>query len=264
MPTKKFIKKTAKKILRVAKKRYFKGKGYARPNVGRMVKDVAFLKSIVNAEKKRLQVASTTRQVVAQVAGASNSGHYMLDITPTPAQGVSYNQRTGNSIKWHSSFINFQFTHQAATSAPVTLLIQLVKVVGEPYSTLTNALEDYLMPNPFCPSATVYDMYAPRNPNSFRTFRVIRSKKVVVKCDQISGQPMLASVNCSIKLRNHHVKWQNDNITLASGQVFIIIRANTGNSDNTTTWSSGEGVYITTPTTGIQFNYQYQHYFYDN
>lgn len=261
----KFIRKVAKKAGRAVKRRYFKGKGFSKPNVGRMVKDVAFLKSIVNAEKKRLQVASTTRQVVAQVAGASSSGQYMLDITPTPTQGVSYNQRTGNSIKWHSSFINFQFTHQAATSAPVTLLIQIVKVVGEPYATLNpNALEDYLMPNPFCPSSTVYDLYAPRNPNSFKTFRVLRSKKVHVKCDQISGQPMLASVNCGLKLRNHHVKWQNDNTTLASGQVFIIIRANTGNSDNTTTWTGGEGVYITTPTTGIQFNYQYQHYYYDN
>lgn len=264
MPPRKYIKKTAKKILKLAKKRYFKGKGYARPNVSRMVKDVAFLKSIVNAEKKRLQVASTTQQKIAQVNGASSSGHYMLDITPTPQQGTSYNERTGNSIKWHSSYVNFQFTHQVSTSAPVTLLIQMVAVVGEPYSSLTNAIEDFLLPNPFVPSSTVYDIYAPRNTNSFKSFRVIRSKKVVVRCDQISGQPMLSSVNCGFKLRNHHVKWQNDNTTLASGQVFIIIRANNGNLSGTTAWSGGEGVYVGQINTGIQFNYQYQHYYYDN
>lgn len=260
----KFIRKVAKKAGRAVKRRYFKGKGFSKPNVGRMVKDVAFLKSIVNAEKKRLQVASTNQQKIAQVNGATSSGHYMLDITPTPIQGTSYDQRTGNSIKWHSSFVNFQFTHQVSTSAPVTLLIQMVKVVGEPYANLTDALEDFLLPNPFCPSYSIYDMYAPRNPNSFKTFRVIRSKKVVVKCDQISGQPMLSSVNCGFKLRNHHVKWQNDNTTLSQGQVFIIIRANTGNLNGTTAWSGGEGVYIGQINTGIQFNYQYQHYFYDN
>ena len=113
MAYKKFIKRVAKKAGRMIKKRYFKGKGYSRPKIGQMVKDVQFLKSIVNAEKHKQVYASTTETNYVGQVNANSSGHWALDVTPNLTQGVGTSNRIGSSIKWHSSNWRFLFKQRS-------------------------------------------------------------------------------------------------------------------------------------------------------
>lgn len=50
--TRKYVKRTAAKAGRFAKKRYFKGKGYSKPKITQMASDINKLKHLLNVEKK--------------------------------------------------------------------------------------------------------------------------------------------------------------------------------------------------------------------
>ena len=78
------VKKTAQKVGKAVKGRYFKGKGYTKPRYSNIVSDVMLLKKMVNAEKKRLP--GNWSGVVGQVSGATGSGHLLLDVTPNPVR----------------------------------------------------------------------------------------------------------------------------------------------------------------------------------
>jgi hypothetical protein len=95
MPFKR-MKAIARKVGRVVKKRYFKGKGYGNPKLGRMTKDIMFLKGIVNAEKKRITISQTAQIGPAQVFANSN-GNIVTDITPIPVQNSTFTGRNGDA-----------------------------------------------------------------------------------------------------------------------------------------------------------------------
>ncbi|MEO5351346.1 MAG: hypothetical protein H7836_17140, partial [Magnetococcus sp. YQC-3] len=252
-----------KKVGRVLKRRYFKGKGYSNPKLGQMVKDVRFFKSIVNAEKKRVSYNTLGSPLqVAQVTGNS-SGHQLWDGTPLPAQGSGYNQRTGNSIKWHSVHFTFQFTHQSAADQSNKVMIYLVKTVGRIYTTGSNFITDFLQTNPFV-NGTVYDTNSPRVQETYKNFIVLKKKAVYMPADQISSVPYIKTVDFGHKFKSHHVRWATDNTAITDGQVWVLLVAMNGNHSATTPSTLNSGVPLKTISTGIQFNYVQTNYYYDN
>ncbi|WP_445772221.1 hypothetical protein, partial [Rheinheimera sp.] len=58
--TRKYAKRQVAKAGKFAKKRYFKGKGYSRPKVTQMAKDINTLKHLLNVEKKTHLVEERT------------------------------------------------------------------------------------------------------------------------------------------------------------------------------------------------------------
>jgi len=60
---------------------------------------------MINAEKKRYEI-SVNGVAFAQLNGNA-AGLYALDITPIPAVGSNFNQRSGSSIKICSSYAKF-------------------------------------------------------------------------------------------------------------------------------------------------------------
>lgn len=256
-------KRVAKKVFRKARgaviKRYF-NKGY-QPKVQRIIKDVAMLKSMVNAEKKRINVTQTSYQTVAQV-NANNSGHYLLDLTPQPAQGVGYNQKTGNSFKWHSSFLTFQFSGQSNNISGLRMKIEVVKVVGQPFSNMQDVMGKYINATNFL-SGTIYDINSKRDPDYYKNFRVIARRYVHLLPDQITGDIPVRYFDFGFKLKDHHVKVDDNGPTVSQGQVFLLITADSGNG-NSTTASTTTGAPITAAATGAVFLYDHTHYYYDN
>lgn len=263
MAIRKFIKRAAKKVGRVIKRRYFKGKGYMNPKVGQMIQDVKFLKSIVNAEKKRHSVNTLGNPLTVAQVNANNSGHQVWDMTPLPAQGTSYNQRTGNSIKWSSSHFTFQFTHQSSADQALVFDIYMVKVIGRIYTTGSNFVAEFMNPNPFS-NGTLYDTNASRVPETYKNFVVLRKKRVYLPADQISGQAVVKTVNVGLKLKNHHVRWATDNTTITAGQIWCMIVASSGNSSTTSTSTLNSATPVKAISTGGQFNYVQTNYYYDN
>lgn len=258
---KKVAKKVAKKVGRAAKNRYFKGKGYSNPKLGTMMRDINMLRSMVNAEKKRL-VTSSTNQLVGQVSGAAGSGHYIVDVTPNPNQGTGFNQKSGSSIKWHSSHYDFQITGQTGNVGGIKLKMEWVKVIGLPYSTLNDIFGKYILPNPFIGGASVYDVNSNRDPDYFKNFRVIKRQYVTLRPDSITGDVPVKQFSCGMKLKSHHVRNNDNDPTLTSGQVFLLITADTGN------WGAAAstltGVANATALSGVSFSYIRSDYFYDN
>ena len=56
----------------------------------RIARDVAYLKSMINAEKKHLRT-DVENVVMGQVNGNSN-GYYVVDVSPAPSQGTGFQE----------------------------------------------------------------------------------------------------------------------------------------------------------------------------
>lgn len=262
MAYKKVMKKVAKAAGRAAKRRYFKGSGYSKPNVQRMVKDVAYLKSVLNPEKKRVNI-NTTDQIVGQT-NANVSAYYALDITPQMAQGATGSTRNGNSIKLHSSHLRFQFQTQMASNPRYRLKIQVIKVLGQPISPIGNAVTTMLEPNPFVTGGTIYDFYSDRDPENFKQFRVLRTKYLTIQPNQITNVASIANISFGMKYKSHHIKFNSDGSSVAAdGQLFLLITCDNGNV-NAATASTLNGTVLTAANTGLIFQHDITHFYYDN
>lgn len=257
--TKRYIKRTARKVGTAIKGRYFKGRGYSRPKISAMVRDLNTLKSMVNAEKKRITTTSVN-QSVAQIYN-NVTGHYIVDVTPNPSQGSAFNQKSGSSIKWHSSHYDFQIWGQSANVSGMKLKLEWVKVVGLPYASLNDVFGKYIQPNPFI-SGTVYDISASRDPDYFKNFVVIKRQYMTLAPDVITGDIPVTQRQLGFKLRNHHVRNNDNDPTLASGQVFLLITADRGNWGPTA--STLTGVSNQLANSGVFFSWTRTDYYYDN
>lgn len=255
------VKRVARKVGKTIKGRYFKGKGYRKPRVGNIVRDVLLLKKMVNAEKKRL--LGNWSGVVGQVAGATGSGHLLLDITPNPGQGVGYNQKSGSSIKWHSSHYDFQITAMANNLNGMRLKFQLIKIVGQAQGSVPTAILDkFVNSNRFITGGSVYDINCDRNPDYFKNFKVLKTMYCSLKNDDMSGELQVRRIKMG-KMFGHHVRNDLNSATITEGQIILMITADKGNSDLTVA-STLSGVPITGAQTGCFVACEYTHYYYDN
>lgn len=248
------IKKAGKAI----KKRYGT---FRNPKIGQIVKDVSMLKGMLNAEKKRFEV-SITNGGVGQVNGTA-SGHYLYDMTPVIGQGVGFNQRTGNSIKITSLFMDFQFISQVNASTDIRLKIELVKVVGQPFSSMTDILQKYIEPTSFITGANVYDYNSPRDPDYFKNYRVMTRRYVKIPADTLTGQSTIKRVKLGLSKMEHHVRYDNNDPTVAMGQFFLIITADRGNVNGSTVSTVG-GAPDVAVNTGVAMRSEFTYYYYDN
>lgn len=263
------LSKNTKKQLRQAGRNVYKATGLVNPikkgkvSTSRLIKDVAMLKSIINSEKFRLETEGESINL-GQV-NVNNSGHYVADFTPIPAQGDGYNNRQGNSFKWHSSHYSFFFQRLGNSVGPMKLKIQLIKIIGEAYSNPANILGKFIEPNRWVDGGTVYDMASDRKPEYFKQYRVLRTKVVSFPAVDYTGQSGAVQkiVNFGLKLKSHHVKFNNNSNTLADGQVICLITCDTGNA-STSTASTLDDISNQGASTGLRMAYNRLDYYYDN
>lgn len=263
-----FAKRILRKVGHVAKKRYFKGKGYSNPKLVQMAKDVSMLKGMINSEKKNYPIVVQS-QAVGQVNINAN-GYYSADITPTPAQGTTSVTRNGNSIKLHSSFIKFQFSQMANTSNPIKLRIYIVLVKGIPSIIPTTFPTTMLEANPFVTGAgAIYDYNSSLNPDYFGTYKILRTKTLTLKADNAASFNSITNVSLPMKYfrgKGHHIRFASDGSqTIADGQLLMIVTADNGNVNaGTASTLSGQPTNGQAVTTGAYMDMNLNHYFYDN
>ena len=256
-----------KAVVRAASKRYGTKGGGVR--YGRMVKDVARVVSMVNAEKKYVTypVASFA---VGQLANNS-SGARQFDVTPLMSQGTDVSSRNGNSIKICSSFFQFQVQQQSSTvTTAIKLRVELWLAKGVPlgaFASTGNAapITDLYEPSVF---SGVIDMTSTRQPDHFQDYRLIASRTIQVPGDQVSGGDIQAKTfTMPIKWnrgKGHHIRYSgvsNSSADIGNGQIFMVFRADIGNRDTT---ASTKDVPLTAATTGLTVKMGYKHWFYDN
>lgn len=184
----KWIKKRGKKIVKNLKKRYFKGGKVKPKNIKllQIAKDVATLKEIVNAEKKRIDEPNELAYEIAQTGTGLNSSGFMVkrNLFEVPI-GTGHREKNGNSIKAHSYHLDFR-ANAMATVQSLRLKVFLV-CAKEPQNLTTS---DDIISKLFLPSAfgNKYDIQSPRNYENMNDFRIIASKSIYLKGDTEPNQ----------------------------------------------------------------------------
>jgi len=261
MAIKRFVKKAVKKAAGAAKKRYFKGKGYAKPNLATMVRDLALVKRSLNVEKKNIISSVTTNTAIGQVlANDGLSGQQIFDVTPAIVQGIGYNQMTGNSVKLVSMALFGQIKQQSATRHPMRCKVTLFQVVGTPQVPATMLSNATLYERN--PLTTCVDYNSQRNVNYFRDYKILGTKYVYLMPAPVSGELILQNFKFVMKL-SHHLKWDNNTTTLTAGQIMLHVSSDSGNSSAVTA-STLTTIPITAVSTGASIQFYTKYYYVDN
>jgi len=261
----------AKKLARSTKKYFGIGKKRTLnvPGIASMARQVASMASMINAEKKILSISSSNGLAVGQPVGQVSqnaTGARCFDFTPMMPQGSGVSDRTGNSIKLHSSY--FQFQIQQQSSAVVTPLKIRIEMWANPAKVQdeTTLLDNLYVPNPF---TGIIDFNSARNPDHFNDYRKLMTRTCYLPVDSISGQLQTKQLAVPFKWnkgKGHHVRYTGTGSTnylndVQSGQVFLLYFCDVGNSGGT---ASTLNVPMLIPVTGAQIKMSYRHYYYDN
>ena len=269
---KRVVRKAGRGLVRkgvgMVKKRYTNKGG--NPKYKRMVKDVARVVSMVNAEKKYVTypVASFA---VGQVDGNA-SGPRQFDVTPLMSQGTDVSTRNGNSIKICSSFFQFQIQQQSSTiTTPLNFRVELWLAKGIPLGAISSGATTAPITDLYDTSvfSGVIDMTSTRNMDHYQDYRLIASRKVYLPGDQVAGGDIQCrTFTMPIKWnqgKGHHVRYSGtsgSSADIANGQIFMVFRCDVGNKSATT--ASTKDIPLTVINSGINVKLGYKHWFYDN
>lgn len=230
--------------------------------VAKMAKDIMYLKSVLNPEKK---VFNMHKQLapVGQV-NLNNDGGYFEDVTPLPTQGITRSTRNGASIKLHSSVWQFQFAQQTNCISNVKVILELWQVDQEPQAGFTWR-DNHWQPNPFLGSTIIYDANSLTDPDNFMKGKCIARRKFQMNADQLGTEKYVKNISIPLKYNNgqgRHIRFKADTQTLESGQIYLTIRTDRGNIS--TTPSAITGIPDAGGLTGLTFSYNVNNYYYDN
>lgn len=228
--------------------------------VPQLAKDVLMMKKMLNAEKKRIGVA-TANTAFGQL-NFNSSAYIASDITPIPAQGITSATRNGASIKLNSAFLKFQVYHQSSTTQPIKFKIMIAKVAGIPESNMNTFFQQCWQPNTFL-SSTIYDFHSQPNPDYFRSYKIIKSRTVTVPADQITGVNMIKDISIPLKFKNHHIRFSADTTTVSAGQLVMWVVADCGNISSGSS-STVTPIAVSGTSTGLIMNTSFMWYYYDN
>lgn len=243
------------------KKRYYPNN---KLQVNKIVRDVATLKRMINAEKKVSSI-NLDAQVFGQVL-ANSAGYHSNDITPVPSQGSGYNQRNGNSIKICSWHMTAQVIQQSSASQAVNYKMYIFSIKGDPVSSPATFVGEHWNTNNFVKLAGVngqiVDYNSQLNPVRYNDAKLVYFKSFRIAPDATTGQVGFRTLNIGGKFQ-HHVRYDNDSNTVTSGQLVMVILADSGNC-STSTLSTLSNIPTGTTNTGCNLNYHLRWYYYDN
>lgn len=266
MPYKKLYKKTARFVKKRVYKPYTQLKGgRGRANRMKLYNEVQQLKKAINAEKKRIDDTATSNTAIGQVI-QNTAGYYVNDITPIPASGSGYSQRSGASIKLTASHFIFQLTSQSALVSPMKVIIELYLIKGTPYGSPVDFVNAAFEATPFVGGASIIDYNSQYDPDKFGTWTKLKSKKIFFNPVNYSGQKMIRTVHFGIKYnkgQGHHIRFSDDTTTIMNGQLLLLVRSDSGNAHSSSA-STLTGIPVTAVNTGFTINWDINHYYYDN
>jgi len=263
--------KLVRKVGQAVKKRYVSKRGA--PKVNRMAKDIMYLKSVLNPEKKRIDTAPDPGLTYIGQVNGNGGGHLLVDATPIIPQGITTSTRNGASIKLHSTNWEFQIQQQAHLNSTMKFIIEVYVYNGQSLSNVglsaNNFTENYFQQNPFITgvvTSPVIDTFSSVNPDFFKIARCIRRVRKTLAPDQFSGQFNVLSFRMGIKYnkgQGMHIRYDKDNNTVTENQMFLVVRADRGNMSEGAT-SSLSGIPDTAVATAARLRWARTDYYYDN
>lgn len=256
------IPKKYRKVVRNTGRKVYKVTGLVNPmkkgqlSSSRLVKDVAMLKKMINAEKKEGPNLTMTPSV-GQCNG-TNYGHYIADITPIISQGVTGTTRNGVSVKLHSFCLKGQILQQSANHYQGKLLFEIYVNKG---NLVTPDIAQLYGVNPL---NGLYDINSPRALDTFKGFYKLCSRTFSLKQDNYSGVQGWKDFTIPISLKSHHIKYNDDNSNnVTNGQIIMVILADSGNV-STSVASVNPDIPVTAVSTGYNIKMIMKSWFYDN
>jgi hypothetical protein len=250
MAFKQYAKKQLKRGGRAAKGRYFKGKGYQKPKLGQMFKDVQKLKHLLNVEKKVLTIEERTpidmglivhsdktsssiegEAIYAQRDNVMRNGGYINDnIIGTMTQGTANGQIVGERAKIVSYHMDYRVKAIEGTSSSVgwgkaktkvrLFLVMMPRgdqVLTDDFST-TNRQETLLQR--FFEPSVFDDTYdgTRRNIEFMKDFKVLSSKVITFNHDETNdsvatGERYDGIVEGKMGGKcDHHIRYNGSNL----------------------------------------------------
>lgn len=259
----KYAKRFGRAVGKRLRKRYIAPKSGGL-RVGKIARDVMYLKSLVNSEKKRFSIA-VFDQVAGQIAATSATtavdGFYCADMTPVMGQGVTNSTRNGSSVRVCSINFQCQVKQQSGTLSPKKLKFIWVLNRGITTST-TNFANNYISVNPF---NGYRDFNSSINPDFIKNFTILRQKIVTIPADNLTNQLMIKDFRVGFRFKSgHHIRYDGNTSTVNAGQMFLIVLGDSGNTQATGYTGPNNGLTQVGASTGSLINYVNTLYFYDN
>lgn len=165
-------KRYARKAIKYVKKRYVSRKGL--PRMRNIVKDLAVVKSMVNAEKEIYNAHQASN------AAFSPTSAYISAITNV-AEGTSHGQRDGESLKLHGFRWNLRFSQQGSAVTDQYIKYWLVTFKGP--RAATPSLDMFLLPD----FDGNYSASSERNADWYNSWAVHASGRVHVQPDTVTS-----------------------------------------------------------------------------
>jgi len=226
----------------------------------RLIKDVAMLKRMINAEKKETSELTYTFNV-AQVNGNSN-GYKTYDVTPIISQGITGQTRNGNSLKIHSMVFKGQMLQQTGNHHQGKVRVEFFMNKATPFAPWS----DTDLPNIYNPYTItgLYDTNSTRSTDTYKNWVKIASKTLVIKQDNYSGVQGWKDFVIPLRFKSYHIKYDDNNTNaVRNGQLIMVVLADSGNSSSTVS-SSVTNIPVTAISTGFTMNMTQKSWYYDN
>lgn len=222
------------------------------------------IQAMLKPEKKHKNTSGAGNVVGQCNINASAYGAY--DITPLCASSTTYGGRTGSKIVLTSSYIQMQFSDQANRNSPIRGSIYIFKTM-EPQSspgTFTASMFNY---NPFAGGGfSIIDYNSNYNIDQLQNWKLIRKKNFIHKPDSVTNQVGVSSFTIPLKYnkgKGHLIQYDKDSTTIIDGQILMVVLLDNGNV-NTTSPSTLSNIPNLGISSGLKFDYNIEHYYYDN
>lgn len=214
--------KVTKSAGRALRKRYMSRKGGLK--VGRIAKDVAILKNLVNAEKEIYTALTLTGQNVDVTTP------YFQPITNI-AEGTAHGQRDGESVKLHGFRWNSRFLQQTSGTNPMFVRMWLVKYIGPRGST--PSVSTFLKPD----FDGNYSTMSERNEDHYTSYVVITGTGIrKIPADSVSGQTQftLSRLYGRFKGKTHQRYSGSLATNLLTDQMYVLVVTSGGDTATST------------------------------
>lgn len=259
------FKKFTKKASTAVKKRYGIGKGRGGFKFSKLAKDMEYVKSRLNVEKKFIDVASATA-TVGQV-DINAQGYYANYLIPSIVQGNGENQRNGNSLKATGLIVKMNMIKQVNADGPRRLKIMIVKSTGSYALTSPTGIVDKLFD--INPLTGVRDYHSNLDYTQLKDGRhkIIASRNVYLKSNSSDTSDSVweretKALSIPVKI-NDVWRYESNGATLPENCTYtIVILADNGNRGGTS--SSIVGLFVPTNESGIEFKHHFRWWYVDN
>ena len=238
-----------------------KGLKVGKSSVSKLAKDVMYIKSRLNVEKK-FRLGDVQTGSVAQM-NYNALGFQTHDLTPLWSQGLTETNRIGNSLKLTGFNMKIQLRGQPECYTDRRMKMLFIRTT-DTTSSLTNIVQDMLNVNPL---TGVVDYHSNWDySDNKRVHKVIKTVPMFLKNNQVlNGALQLKSIRdytISLKLQDT-LRFESNTATSPNDyRFFILILCDTGNI--ATSDSTNNGCMVQTQSSGVEYQYHTKTWYVDN